>query len=167
VRAEADDEPRLMNFHPFYRRDIKVNAASLGKEDLKRLFSIVQAQLDKAVDIQIANTDPNLFNDFDAVKQEIRRVFVVYYSINKKMGDAVSGYGIPDFDSGAFPEQIETLFLSTKSTFEIHANFAPRNTIELFIDFKRTRLSIDFISMPSNPTVNGTVVNIAGLEDLG
>jgi hypothetical protein len=154
-----------MNFHPFYRRDIKVNEASLNKEDLKRLFSIIQTRLDKAVDIQIVNTNPDLFNDFEAAKEEIRRAFVMYYSTNKKMGDTVSGYDTPDLDSSTFPEQLANLFLSTKSTFEIHAGFAPRNWIELLIDFRRSRVSIDFITLPSNPTENGTAVNICGLEE--
>src|SRR5688572_25503898 len=104
-----------MNFYPFYRRDIKIHQACLNKVDLKRLFSIVQAQLDKAVDIQIEKTNPDLFKDFEAVKQEIRHTMIIFYSITKAVEDAFSGYINPNFEASVFPERIETIFISTKS----------------------------------------------------
>jgi hypothetical protein len=154
-----------MIFNPFYRRDIKVNEACLNKEDLKRLFSIVETQLGKAVKIQIETSNPDSSQDFESYKLEVNRVFVIHYNIRKKLGDEFSGYGIPNFDSSDFPERLESIYLSTRSTFEIVAKYAPRNHIEIFLDFKRARLAVDFISLPSNPTENGSIINIVGLEE--
>ena len=73
-----------MDFHPAYRRDVKINQASLDRANLRRLFAIVQAQLEKAVAIQIATYNPDLFDDFEAFKQEVVRAFIISYTINKK-----------------------------------------------------------------------------------
>jgi hypothetical protein len=155
-----------MNFSPFYRRDIKINEACLNNDDLKRLFSIIEIQSKKAVDIQIQSSNPDLFQDFEAAKEEIKNALIIHFNIRKKLGDEFSGFGTPNFDSSEFPERLESIFLSTKTSFENIAKFPPRNHIEMFLDFKRSRLSIDFVSMPSNPTENGSVVNVIGLEEL-
>ncbi len=85
-----------------YRRDIKINGASFSKKDVQRLFNIVQAQLEKAVTIQIGAINLDLATDLEQLKHKIREAFILTYAIRKPRGDEFSGNGLPDFSNAAF-----------------------------------------------------------------
>ncbi len=150
-----------MSGHPYFQRQIQVSSAQLSRNDIERLFHIVESQLKKSVTIQIDSFqgDADKKDEFSA---RVREVFLISYRVNKPDGDSYAGNGVPDFSGDSFPEDVQSIYINTRIPFEARANFPPNNFMNIFLDFKRPSLAIDFLTMPSNPTANGSEITIEG-----
>lgn len=90
--------------------------------------------------------------------------FQINYITHDKKDNDIIGISRPDFYSRVF-KKISAIYLSNSEIFESFATRTPRNHINMFIDFKRSPLSINLYTIPSNPTDNGSVANIYGYEE--
>lgn len=77
----------------------------------------------------------------------------------------MQGLGIPKTEERSFPDELQTLFVSNATFTQRAVNLRPLNTIEVFLGFEKPSLKIDLQTLPSNPTTNRSVVNVAGRDE--
>lgn len=127
---------------------------------------MVAAKTLTAQTLQAKFEDASLFGSQENLKEELQRVFRVGYEITDTRKNTISGYGQISTDLPSFPRDISSLYISNTTLFRAATNGRmPRNAIDLFIDFSRPSMAINLINLPSNPTNNGSIVNVYGIDE--
>lgn len=149
-----------------YRRDIRIENVVLDRTDIVNLMSLVQSKTNDAQELQFATENEALFESREKLEEEVRRVFRINYNIHDFKDNMLSGYDVINLDTGGIPENIKSVYISNINAFKTAASGRlPRNGVDIFVDFKRPSMAINFLNMPSNPTDNKSVANVFGLDE--
>ena len=150
---------------PQYRRDLFPSNLVLSAEDLKAFAELLSEANNKSKELEYKQLDPSAFNNDQEMWQRVNEAMPIEYNYVAHKGDSVQGLGIPRTDERTFPDDLQSMFISNAS-FALRAfNFRPLNTVEVFLGFERPSLKIDFQTLPSNPTENRSVINVAGRDE--
>jgi len=149
-----------------YRRDIRVENVILNQTDLVNLISIIQNKTNDAQRLHIKSIGPASLDEQKELEEDIQRVFRISYNIMDFEDNSFSGYDTINTNSGDFPDKIKSVYISNSEAFKEAANGRlPQNSVDIFIDFKRPSMAINFFNLPSNPTENNSIANVYGLNE--
>jgi hypothetical protein len=100
------------------------------------------------------------------IEQDMREAFRVSVRIKATDGSTISLNDDSLFAKPEFPENIESIYISTPHRFaNIFPGCLPRNYIEIFLDFRRMPIALNLINLPSNPTPNESNFYLNGLDE--
>jgi hypothetical protein len=150
---------------PLYRRDLKPSNLVLSAEDLREFCELLVEVNEKAKEIEYGKLDLSNFDSPDHAKARVNELIPIEYNYIAGNGDSMQGLGIPNVDERAFPDDLRSIFVSNAAYAERAMNLRPLNTVEVFIGFDKPSLKIDLQTLPSNPTENRSVINVAGRDE--
>ncbi|MEM5472775.1 hypothetical protein WNZ14_13665 [Hoeflea sp. AS60] len=150
---------------PLYRRDLKPTNLVLSAEDLKEFCELLVEVNEKAKEIEYSRLDLSTFDSPEHAKSRVNELVPIEYNYVAGNGDSMQGLGIPKTDERAFPDDLRSLFASNAAYAERAINLRPLNTVEVFLCFEKPSLKIDLQTLPSNPTENRSVINVAGRDE--
>jgi hypothetical protein len=97
---------------------------------------------------------------------EVQRFLRVSYRIAVTEVDSIEGTDVPHLGRSELDAPLRSIYISNTEIFSKAARgIKPQNCVDLFLDFKHPSLAIDFYNMPSNPTANGSLVNVYGFNE--
>ncbi len=148
-----------------YRRDLNPTNLVLSAEDLKEFCELLVEVNEKAKEIEYSRLDLNTFEGPEQAKARVNELVPIEYNYVANSGDSMRGLGIPRTDERSFPDDLQSLFASNAAYAERAINLRPLNTVEVFLSFEKPSLKIDLQTLPSNPTENRSVINVAGRDE--
>ncbi|WP_418025973.1 hypothetical protein ACNKFW_22485 (plasmid) [Paracoccus sp. TD-10] len=160
-QMQAADPVRV----PLYRRDLKPTNLVLSADDLKEFCELLAEVNEKAKEIEYSRLDLATFDSPQQARARVNELMPIEYNYVAGNGDSMQGLGIPKTDERAFPDDLQSLFASNAAFAERAINLRPLNTVEVFLGFERPSLKIDLQTLPSNPTENRSVINVAGRDE--
>ncbi len=153
------DQPQL------FRRDIDVTRVAINKNDLHRLFEIVSEASETALVLQETYEDPNSYNGEEPMRATLRQIMNLGYSYSTEGNAHAEGHGIPNINHENFPEDLNSIYISTSKIPQQLTGKNPGNYVDLFLDFKKPPLTMNLLHAPSNPTENGSAINVIGRDE--
>ncbi|MEE2634080.1 MAG: hypothetical protein VX940_07230 [Pseudomonadota bacterium] len=163
VRSQLDQQTDLII--PLFRRDIKPSNLVLSASDLREFAELISEANDRSREIEFQKREAESFETDEDARKHIKQLMPIEYRYVEKNGNSAEGLGVPNVDERTFPEDMNTIFISNASFAERAVNRRPGNTVEAFIAFDRPTLKMDLITLPSNPTENRSVINVAGNDE--
>lgn len=148
-----------------YRRDINPTNLVLSADDLKEFCELLVEVNEKAKQIEYNALDITTFDTPEHAKTRVNELMPIEYEYVAGNGNRTRGLGIPKTAERAFPDDLVSLFASNSSFAQKAINHRPMNTVDAFICFEKPSLQIDLQTLPSNPTENRSVINVAGREE--
>jgi hypothetical protein len=148
-----------------YRRDLNPTNLVLSADDLKEFCELLVDVNKKAKEIEFSKLDLSNFESPEQARARVNELIPIEYNYVASNGDSIQGLGIPKTDERSFPDDLQSLFASNAAYAERAINFRPLNTVEVFLCFEKPPLKIDLQTLPSNPTENRSVINIAGRDE--
>ena len=148
-----------------YKLTRKINSFAVGKEELKRLYLILQERSNAAGDLEIANykQEKQTDEEYAANKLRIKESTRLKLTITSNDGKELYGNIEDVFESVAFPEQIKSVYVNSELLLKTHYNYTPRNSFELLLDFSKPDL-FDLSFMPSSATPNNSNIKVQGRD---
>ena len=140
----------------------------MNKNDLKALYSLLEQQVEDALRISLSGIvdDPNDPASSEDIRNKIRLGHRLSMQITTDDNSTVSQDNISIFEKPDFPDKIKNVYISTHHRFaSLFPNFLPRNYLEIFLDFSRSSIALNFINLPSNPTPNESNFYLNGLDE--
>lgn len=150
---------------PLYRRDMYPSNLVMSAEDLKEFCELLSEVNDRAKEIEFNRLDLSTFDSPEQAQARVNELVPIEYNYTAANGDTMRGLGIPKTEERTFPGDLRSLFVSNASYAERAINTRPLNTVEVFLSFDKPSLKIDFQTLPSNPTENRSVINVAGRDE--
>lgn len=150
---------------PQYRRDLLPTNLILSAEDLKDFCELLTESNERAKELEYNKLDLSKFESPVQARQRVNDLMPIEYNYLAVNGDSVQGLGIPRTDERAFPDDLKSIFVSNAAFTHRAIDTRPLNTVEAYLSFTRPSLRIDFLTLPSNPTENRSVVNVAGRDE--
>jgi hypothetical protein len=140
-------------------------SGSFDKEDLRKLFKLLQERLDSAAELEVANYKQNELPDdqYQKNKETLRNGYKLLLTITGANGQRL--YGTPQeiLSSPNYPETIESVYINSAIVLKARENWVTRNSIEMFLDFSHPAI-LDFRLMPSGSTPNGSNFTVQGAD---
>ncbi|MCR8723078.1 hypothetical protein [Frigidibacter sp. ROC022] len=161
VGLPADQPIRV----PLYRRVLKPSNLVLSADDLKEFCELLVEVNEKAKEIEYSRLDLTTFKSPEQATARVNDLVCIEYNYVAGNGDAMQGLGIPKTDERAFPDDLQSLFASNAAYAERAINLRPLNTVEVLLGFEKPSLKIDLQTLPSNPTENRSIINVAGRDE--
>jgi len=137
----------------------------VGKDDLNKLFQILQERCHAAGEIEVANFKKMDQADeiFEQNKNIIKQGFDLKLTVTSLDGQELWG-GINEiFDSPNFPDQIKSVYVNSEIPLRVPHNYYPRNSIEVLLDFSKPGL-FNLSLLPSQETPNASNIVVQGYE---
>lgn len=163
--AEVNLQPAPITRVPQYRRNIFPTNILLSANDLTDFCRLIDEANERAKGIEFNNFDLSKYESADQAKDKINDLMRVEYNYVASNADSVQGLGIPKTDDRTFPEDLRTFYVSNSSYAQRAVNLKPLNVVDAFLSFERPTLKIDVRTFPSNPTENGSVINVYGRDE--
>ena len=101
-----------------YQRDILVENVILSRADLIELFALVENKTNDARKIQIDFENPEHFESREQIEKDLKKFFRIKYNIYDSNKNSISGSDSPNIESGDFPDDIYSVFLSNSELFK-------------------------------------------------
>lgn len=152
-------------FKPQFRRDIFPRNHVFSAQDLSDLYKLVADLNEKSKEIEFSNLELGPDDDAVKLKSAVHEVVQVECSIKTSSGDNATAIGGKILDSSDFYDEIQTFFISNSTYANKIRSINIANGIDIFLDFRKPTLKIDLRTLPSNPTENGSVINIYGSDE--
>lgn len=169
VDDQLPQQPPLPTDQPtrvsLYRRDLNPTNLVLSADDLKEFCELLVEVNKKAKEIEYSRLDLSAFDSPEQAKARVNELVPIEYNYVASNGDSIQGLGIPKTDERTFPDDLQSLFASNAAYTERAVNLRPLNTVEVFLGFEKPSLKIDLQTLPSNPTENRSVINVAGRDE--
>ncbi len=147
------------------RKDIKVEGVLLTPDDLNMLISIVNRATENAQNLEVNYQDVSRFDNEMHLRDELKQFFRVTFRLTHEKINVKEGYEYIDFQMMGVPKNIDGIFISNRESFNKRAHGDnPANCVDIFLDFTKPSLALNFFNLPSNPTTNGSVINIYGYD---
>lgn len=163
--AEAGNVAELPKPAPQFKRDIIPKGIALSSEDLEQFVDLIVDLNKTAKQLQIEAADPSGFESEDDAKQQADQFMPVEYTYRFSNGDSIQGLNEVRTGSVRVPSDLSSFFVSNGTFTNRAFKSMPRNAIDAFFDFQRPTMAMDLLTVPSNPTVNATAINIYGLNE--
>lgn len=150
---------------PEYRRDLNPNNLVLSADDLKEFCQVLADANSKARELEYRALVLGPSDTSDEARERIDRLMPIEYRYAARNGDSVQGLGLPRTEERQFPDDLSTFFASNSSYAQRTINNRPMNVVDAFLSFEKPSLKLDFYTMPSNPTDNRSIINVAGRDE--
>lgn len=150
---------------PLYRRDLFPANLVLSAEDLREFCELVEEANERAKELEYGKLDLNGFESPAHALQRVNEMMPIEYNYTAQNGDSMQGLGVPNTSERNFPENLKSFFVSNATLAQRAINYRPLNTVEVFLGFEKPSLKIDLQTLPSNPTDNRSVINVAGRDE--
>ena len=150
---------------PLYRRDLHPTNLVLSAEDLKEFCELLADANERSKQIEYAALKLGANESPEHAQFRISELMPIDYEYVAGNGDSMRGLGIPKTEERTFPDDLVSLFASNSTYAQRAINNHPMNTVEAFICFEKPSLKIDLQTLPSNPTENRSVINVAGRDE--
>lgn len=148
-----------------YRRDLFPANLVLSAEDLREFCELIEEANERAKELEYGKLDLSGFESPAQARQRVNEVMPIEYNYKGQNGDSMQGLGVPNTNERSFPEDLQSLFVSNATLAQRAMNYRPLNTLEAFLGFEKPPLKIDLQTLPSNPTDNRSVINVAGRDE--
>lgn len=150
---------------PLFRRDLFPANVVISAEDLREFCELVEEANERAKGLECAKLDLSSFESPAHAWQRVNEMMPIVYNYTAQNGDCMQGLGAPNTSERSFPEDLKSFFVSNATLAERTINYRPLNTVEVFLGFEKPPLKIDLQTLPSNPTDNRSVINVAGRDE--
>lgn len=141
--------------------------SSLDREDLRRLFKILQERLNAAADLEVANFKK--FDQTDVEYEKNKGILREGYQLRPTIigQDGLELFGSADqvLASPNFPDSVRSAYVNSGIFLKVTQNFSARNSVEFYLDFSRPGV-FDFTLMPSSRTPNGSNMTVQGADPM-
>ncbi len=164
AKGKTDPEERALK-NQVYQRDILPDKQVLSANDLAEFCEILIEVNEHAKQIQFNSLNLSDFESPEQAKGRLDEVMLIEHSYRDQHKASIKGPGVPNTSHRSFPDNLKSIFISNVTYAKDKFNFVPANTVEVFLDFERPSLKIDLQTLPSNPTQNGSVINVAGRDE--
>src|ERR1700677_2934740 len=143
----------------------KISSFAVGKEELKKLYLILQERSNAAGDLEVANykQEKQTDEEYVANKTKIKESSLLKLTVTGNDGKEIFGTIDDVFDSVVFPEQIKTAYVNSELLLKSNYKYTPRNSFELLLDFSKPDL-FDLSFVPSSATPNNSVLKVQGRD---
>lgn len=143
----------------------KISSFSGNKEDLHKLFQVLQERSNAAGKIEVANFKQGTQSDeqFSNSKKALEEGFNLKPTIVSTDGKEFWGQFEDIFNSPDFPDQIKSIYVNSEIPLKAVYNYHPANSFELFLDFSKPDL-FNFSILPSQATPNGSNIVVQGYD---
>lgn len=166
---EAEPPPQMQPSGPvripLYRRDLFPANLVLSAEDLREFAELIEEANGRAQELEYVKLDLSGLESPAQAWLRVNELMQIEYNYSAQNGDSVQGLGVPNTSDRTFPEELKSFFMSNATLAQRAINYRPLNTVEVFLSFEKPPLKIDFQSLPSNPTDNRSVINVAGRDE--
>lgn len=140
-------------------------SCSFDREDLKKLFDLLQERLTAAADLEVSNYKQHEMPEEQYLKNKetLRNGYKLLLTVTGINGQRL--YGTPQeiLSSPNYPEMVESVYINSAIALKARENWVTRNSVELFIDFSRPAI-LDFRLMPGGSTPNGSNLTVQGAD---
>lgn len=150
---------------PQYRRDLFPTNLVLSADDIKEFCELLADVNERAKEIEYGKLDLNTFDSPEQARQHLNELMPIEYDYSAGNGDSMKGLGVPKTEERTFPDDLQTIFVSNASFAQRAIDLRPLNSVEAFLGFVKPSLKLDLQTLPSNPTENRSVVNVAGRDE--
>lgn len=150
---------------PLYRRNLFPTNLVLSAEDLREFCELLVDANEKAKELEYGKLDLSTFDSPEQARQRVNELMPIEYNYTAGNEDSVQGLGVPKTDERTFPDDLQSIFASNAAFAERVIKLRPLNTVEVFLGFDKPSLKIDLQTLPSNPTENRSVINVAGRDE--
>lgn len=112
-------------------------SVSLDKDELRRLFTILQERLDAAAELEVLSFKQlqQTNEEFEKNKDILRDGYKIRPTLTGLNGVELFGLTIDVFESPNFPETIKSIYINSSINLKAVHNYNVRNYLEMFIDF--------------------------------
>jgi len=143
----------------------KISSFSVTKEDLYKLFQILQERSHAAGDIEVSNFKKmdQLDEDYENNKKTIKEGFNLKPTIVSADGKELWGNFKDIFESPNFPDQIKSIYVNSEMPLKAAYNYNPANSFVLFLDFSKPDL-FNLSFLPSQATPNESNIAVQGYD---
>ena len=141
-------------------------SASFEKDDLRKLFHLLQERLDNAAELEVARfkkQDQMTNEQYEKAKGILRDGYKLRPTLVGESGQELYGLADEVLSSPNFPDAVKSVYINSAVWLKVRENYATRNAIELFLDFSRPEI-LNFNLIPSNRTPNNTNFNVQGAD---
>jgi hypothetical protein len=167
IETELSSEKAVLTpdiaYHKF-RRNLFPSDLALSADDLAQLCELVLQINENAKEIVVQRESAN-FPSIDEARNRVDEVVKVEYAYNSARGDRTEGLPPLKVENPSFPEDLTNFYVSNTAYSQRINNYVPACAVDIFLSFQKPSLSIDLITMPSNPTDNRSVINVYGLDE--
>jgi len=143
----------------------KISSFSVTKEDLYKLFLILQERSHAAGDIEVSNfkKGDQSDEDYEQNKKTIKEGFNLKPTIVSADGKELWGNFKDIFESPNFPDQIKSIYVNSEVPLKAVYNYNPANSFVLFLDFSKPDL-FNLSFLPSQATPNESNIAVQGYD---
>ena len=155
-----EQKPQVRN-----RLTSKISSFSGNKEDLLKLFQVLQERSHAAGEIEVANFKQGVQSevDFSNNKKTLKEGFDLKPTIVSTDGKELWGRFQDIFESPNFPDQIKSIYVNSEIPLKVGYNYHPANSFELFLDFSKPDL-FNLSFLPSQATPNASNIVVQGYD---
>ena len=146
------------------RLNLAAQSLHLGRVEMRRLLELLQERAQSAVELEFVN--PVLIGrspeEVQHLRTGLKEGYSFFLTVTGFDGGQLNGSVSEVFDSPNFPLKIATVYVDSSTKLR-NQNYTARNSLTLFIDFRRPAI-FDFNLMPSHATENGSYFSARGLD---
>ncbi len=143
----------------------KINSFSANKENLLKLFKILQDRSYAAGDIEVTHFKQMNQSDeeYEKNKETLKDAFELKLTVMSTDGQELWGSISDIFDSPNFPDDIKSIYVASDTALQVTYNWPTRNSFKLFLDFTRPK-PLDLSFLPSQATPNESNITVEGYD---
>lgn len=143
----------------------KIFSFSASKEDLYKLFQVLEERSQAAGDIEVSNFKKLDQTDevFEENKKTLKEGFNLKPTIISSDGKELWGNYKDIFDSPNFPYEIKSIYVNSEIPLKARYNYNPANSFVLFLDFSKPDL-FNLSFLPSQATPNESNISVQGYD---
>lgn len=145
-----------------YTRRTKIEYKVFNLESLKNFFTILNDINEKIINIEIKKVKEQNYDNENDLINIIKDSLKIDYRISKNNDHAISGLISPNFNIPEDFDDVSMIYISNFHRFNAQIGRRPYVFFEIFLDFRRPSLAINFLSLPSNPTSNESYIDFSG-----
>lgn len=147
------------------RLRLELESCRLDKPALQKLCAILEERVAAAAAQEVQQMVQGTVPDdvFNADKQRVADAFFLWITVRGANHKELFGRVGEVFASPNFPDQIESFYANSTTALKARYNWHPRNSVELFLDFKRPA-PLDFNFLPSHGTNNESNFEVQGQD---
>ena len=142
-----------------------ITSLSIGKDDLRILFNILQERSNGAGEIELAKFQQ--LDQTDEIYEENKKIIRDGFELKMTLlsSDGQEFWGTIDdvFESPNFPDQVKSIFVGSEIPLTVSYNYYPRNSFQLFLDFSKPDL-FNLSFLPSQATPNESNITVQGYD---
>lgn len=157
---DMEQKPQVRN-----KLKSKISSFSISKNDLYKLFLILQERSYASAALEIARIKKDDISSEDISQLEIivKDGLVLMPTVTSIQGKEVWGNFKDIFNSPNFPDQIKSIYVNNEIPLKVTHNHEIGNSFEMFIDFSKPDL-FNLSLLPSQETPNESNISIKGLD---